>query len=74
MILKLISIFHLDNLFIISINLIFAFFQMYFIKEINSLDNYSVYTKFMNSFNEINRFNLDIESLFIQLRYQIIND
>ena len=59
---------------ILSINLIFAFFQMYFIKEINSLDNYSVYTKFMNSINEINRFNLDIESLFIQLRYQIIND
>ena len=59
---------------ILSINLIFAFFQMYFIKEINSLDNYSVYTKFMNSINEINRFNLDIESLFIQLRYQIVND
>ena len=60
-----------DNL---NINLIFAFFQMYFIKEINNLDNYSVYTKFVNSINEIKRFNLDIESLFIQLRYQIIND
>ncbi len=59
---------------ILSINLIFAFFQMYFIKEINSLDNYSVYTKFVNSINEIKRFNLDIESVFIQLRYQIIND
>jgi len=59
---------------ILSINLIFAFFQMYFIKEINSLDNYSAYTKFLNSINEIKRFNLDIESLFIQLRYQIINE
>ena len=59
---------------ILSTNLIFAFFQMYFIKKINSLDNYSVYTKFVNSINEIKRFNLDIESLFIQLRYQIIND
>ena len=47
---------------------------MYFIKEINNLDNYSVYTKFVDSINEIKRFNLDIESLFIQLRYQIIND
>ena len=59
---------------ILSINFIFAFFQMYFINQINSLDNYSVYTKFVNSINEIKRFNLDIESLFIQLRYQIIND
>ena len=59
---------------ILSINLIFSFLQMYFIKEINSLDNYSVYTKFVNSINEIKRFNLDIESLFIQLRYQIINE
>ena len=59
---------------ILSINLIFAFLQMYFIKKINNLDSYSVYTKFVNSINEIKRFNLDIESLFIQLRYQIIND
>ena len=59
---------------ILSTNLIFAFFQMYFIKEINSLDKYSVYTKFVNSIDDIKRFNLDIESVFIQLRYQIIND
>ena len=59
---------------ILSINLIFAFLQMYFIKKINNLDNYSVYTKFVNSIDDIKRFNLDIESLFIQLRHQIIND
>ena len=59
---------------VLSIDLIFAFLQMYFIKKINNLDNYSVYTKFMNSIDDIKRFNLDIESLFIQLRYQIIND
>ncbi len=59
---------------ILSINLIFAFLQMYFIKKINNLDNYSVYTKFVNSIDDIKRFNLDIESLFIRLRHQIIND
>ena len=59
---------------ILSINLIFAFLQMYFIKKINNLDNYSVYTKFVNSIDDIKRFNLDIESLFIQIRYQITND
>ena len=59
---------------ILSINLIFAFLQMYFIKKINNLDNYSVYTKFVNSIDDIKRFNLDIESLFIQLRNQIVND
>ena len=59
---------------ILSINLIFAFLQMYFIKKINNLDNYSVYTKFVNSIDDIKRFNLDIESLFIQLRHQIVND
>ena len=59
---------------ILSINLIFAFLQMYFIKKINNLDSYSVYTKFVNSIDDIKRFNLDIESLFIRLRHQIIND
>ena len=59
---------------ILSINLIFAFLQMYFIKKINNLDNYSVYSKFVNSIDDIKRFNLDIESLFIQLRHQIVND
>ena len=59
---------------ILSTNLIFAFLQMYFIKEVNNLDSYSVYTKFLNSIDDIKRFNLDIESLFIQLRHQIIND
>ena len=59
---------------ILNINLIFVFLQMYFIKKINNLDKYSVYTKFINSINDIKRFNLDIESLFIQLRHQIIND
>ena len=58
---------------ILNINLIFAFLQMYFIKN-NNLDNYSFYTKFVNSIDDIKRFNLDIESLFIQLRHQIIND
>ena len=47
---------------------------MYFIKKINNLDNYSVYTKFVNYIDDIKRFNLDIESLFIQLRHQIINE
>ena len=52
-------------------NLIFAFLQMYFIKN---LDDYSVYNKFVTSIDNIKRFNLDIESLFIQLRKQIAND
>ena len=41
---------------------------------IKNLDNYTVYTKFVNSIDDIKRFNLDIESLFIRLRHQIIND
>ncbi len=59
---------------VLSIDFIFAFFQIYFTKEINNLDNYSVYAKFVSSINDIKRFNLDIESLFIQLRHQIVND
>ena len=59
---------------IVNINLIFAILQMYFIKNIKNLDNYSVYNKFVNSIDNIKRFNLDIESLFIQLRKQIAND
>ena len=47
---------------------------MYFIKKVNNLDNFSIYTKFVNSIDDIKRFNLDIESLFIQLKHQIVND
>ena len=47
---------------------------MYFIKNIKNLNNYSVYNKFVDSIDNIKRFNLDIESLFIQLRKQIAND
>ncbi len=56
---------------ILNINLIFAFLQMYFIRN---LDNYLVYNKFVSSIDNIKRFNLDIESLFIQLRKLIAND
>ena len=47
---------------------------MFFQDIIKNLNNYSVYNKFVNSIDNINRFNLDIESLFIQLRKQIAND
>ena len=47
---------------------------MYFIKNINNLDNYLIYKKFINSIDNIKKFNLDIESLFIQLRHQIVHD
>ena len=60
-----------DNL---NLNLIFSFLQMYFIKNINNLDNYLIYKKFINSIDNIKKFNLDIESLFIQLRHQIVHD
>ena len=59
---------------IVNINLIFAILQMYFIKNIKNLNNYSVYNKFVDSIDNVKRFNLDIESLFIQLRKQIAND
>ena len=59
---------------ILNINLIFAILQMYFIKNIKNLNNYLVYNKFVNSIDNIKKLNLDIESLFIQLRKQIAND
>ncbi len=59
---------------ILNTNLIFAFFQMYFVKNIDNFNNHLSYTKFVNSIYNIKKFNLDIDSLFIQLRHQIAND
>ncbi len=58
----------------INKNLVYAFIQMYFLKNINIKKNYEFYSKFIESVANIKRYNLDIESLFIQFRHQLIND
>ena len=59
---------------ILNLNLIYTFIQMYILKNINTYNNYELYTKFIKSIENIRRFNLDIESLFIQFRHQLTND
>ena len=59
---------------ILNLNLIYTFIQMYLLKNINTYNNYELYTKFIKSIENIRRFNLDIESLFIQFRHQLTND
>ncbi|MDC3022552.1 DNA polymerase III [Candidatus Pelagibacter sp.] len=58
----------------ISKNLIYAFIQMYFLKNLNIEINYETYVKIINSIENVKKYNLDIESFFIQLRHQLIND
>ena len=55
-------------------NLIFVFIQMYFLKNIHLKNNFISYTNFVESIKNIKKFNLDIESLFIQFRHQLKND
>ena len=46
---------------------------MYFLKDINIMTNHKPYSKMIQSIENINKYNLDIESLFIQLRHQLTN-
>ena len=47
---------------------------MYFLANIKIRNNYELYTKFLQAIGNIKKFNLDIESLFIQFRHQLKND
>ena len=58
----------------INKNLIYAFIQMYFLKNLNIEINYETYGKIINSIENVKKYNLDIESFFIQLRHQLVND
>ena len=59
---------------ILNINLIYTFIQMYFINNFHLENNYDLYTKFIESIGNIKKYNLEIESLFINFRHQLIND
>ena len=41
---------------------------MYFLKKLNIEINYETYVKIINSIENVKKYNLDIESFFIQLR------
>ena len=58
----------------LDINLIYTLIQMYFLANIKIRNNYELYTKFLQAIGNIKKFNLDIESLFIQFRHQLKND
>ena len=58
----------------LDINLIYTLIQMYFLTNIKITKNYEFYTKFLHAIANIKKFNLDIESLFIQFRHQLKND
>jgi len=58
----------------LDINLIYTLIQMYFLANIKIRKNYELYTKFLQAIGNIKKFNLDIESLFIQFRHQLKND
>lgn len=59
---------------ILKINLIYAFMQMYYLKNFKTNKNYDLYYKFIERIKNIRTFNLDIESLFIQFRHQLTNE
>jgi DNA polymerase-3 subunit delta' len=59
---------------ILNLDLIYTFIQMYLVKNEETRNNYELYTKFIKSIENIKRFNLDIESFFIQFRRQLTND
>ena len=58
----------------LDLNLIYTLIQMYFLANIKIRNNYELYTKFLQAIGNIKKFNLDIESLFIQFRHQLKND
>ena len=58
----------------LDINLIYSLIQMYFLNNIKKTKNYEHYTKFIQTIDNIKKFNLDIESLFIQFKRQLKND
>ena len=58
----------------LDINLIYTLIQMYFLTNIKITKNYEFYTKFLHAIANIKKFNLDIESLFIQFKRQLKND
>ena len=58
----------------LNTSLIYSFIQMYFLENMKKNNNYEIYKKFIGSIENIKRFNLDIESFFIQLRHQLAND
>ncbi len=58
----------------LDINLIYSLIQMYFLNNIKKTKNYEHYTKFIQAIDNIKKFNLDIESLFIQFKRQLKND
>ena len=47
---------------------------MYFINNFHLENNYELYTKFIESIGNIKKYNLEIESLFINFRHQLTND
>ena len=59
---------------ILDINLIYSLIQIYFLNNIKKTKNYEHYTKFIQTIDNIKKFNLDIESLFIQFKRQLKND
>ena len=59
---------------IYMINLIYVFIQMYFLKNISLKNNYEFYNNFVETIDNIKRYNLDVESLFIKIRRCITNE
>ncbi len=59
---------------ILNLDLIYTLIQMFFLNRINFNNNYEFYSKFIESIQNTKKYNLDIESLFIQFRHQLNND
>ncbi len=58
----------------LDINLIHSFIQIYFFSYLKSNNFNEFYTKFIESVENVKRFNLDIESIFIQFRHHLTNE
>ena len=59
---------------ILNMNLIYSFIQMYYLNNTNFIESKDLYMKFLDSVENIKKYNLDMESLFIQFRHELIND
>tara|TARA_A100000164_G_C21917215_1_gene778835 strand:+ start:352 stop:1269 length:918 start_codon:yes stop_codon:yes gene_type:complete len=58
----------------LNLSLIFIFIQMYFLNNYKKNNNFDYYSNMVELIKNTQKFNLDMESLFIQLKYQLRND
>ncbi len=75
---KLLRLIIRDNLYkkdILIKNLAFEYFEFFIRKKISTtqFNGFNLYSYFLKRINDTKKFNLDVESLFIELEYKVLN-